>query len=61
MNKMARLSGELLKVLIRQHMVALKETGGKPVSAEVFEIIGSIQGVLTPLNETRKLAIRSSL
>ena len=54
MIKIARLSRELLKVLIRRHMAALRKTGGKPVSPEVFEFLDSIRGVLTPLNEARK-------
>ena len=54
MIKMARLSRELLKMLIRRHMAALRKTGGKPVSAEVLESLDSIRGVLTPLNEARK-------
>ena len=53
MNKMARLSRELVKVIILQHKATLRKSGATPVS-EVFEALDSIRGVLTPLNEARK-------
>ena len=53
MNKMARLSRELVKVIILQHKATLRKSGATPVS-EVFEALDSVRGVLTPLTEARK-------
>ena len=53
MNKMARLSRELVKVIILHRRATLREPGGKPVS-EVLEILDPVRGVLTPLNEARR-------